>query len=160
MSFPFKLLLIIMYTVAEGKGHGSECNAIRELMMKASDLPEQMSADCNRAIEHIQWALDGHEQPEMDHARVYMAYSWPLLIERGYLDLLGQGRPEAIIILAYYGAMLHNCRKMWLVGQAGRHIVSLITKSLGAEWRPWLEWPNEVINSNKRPSMFNIDPDL
>lgn len=149
-----------MNTVAEGKGYGPECNALKELIIKASDLSEKLTADCNKAIRHLQWALDGHEQPEIDHARVYMAYSWPVLVDTGYLELLGQGRPEAIIILAYYGAMLDHCREMWLVGRAGRHIVSLITKSLGPEWQPWLKWPNEVIHSDIRSDMVSIDPDL
>lgn len=144
--------------MAAGKGYGSECNAIKELIATASGLSDEESAHCEQAIEHLQWALDKREQSESTRAQVYMVFSWPLLINNGYLDLLEQRRPEALLIFAFYGAMLHHCRHLWLIGPAGEHIVSLITNYLGPEWQPWLDWPNEVIRSDMRSDGFNTEP--
>ncbi len=141
--------------MAEAKGSGSECDAIRDLIRKATDLPEDVSRDCMWAIEHLQWTFDRCGTSEPDASREYMAFTWPLLINKGYLELLSQRRPEALIIFAYYGVMLHHHRTMWLVGRAGQHIISLITQYLAPEWQPWLVWPNQVTESNTRPSRHN-----
>lgn len=150
-------LLISLAIVASGKGQGSECNSIRELITQISDLSEEVAQDCLQAVEHIQWALDRYESPEPDASRAYMAYTWPLLISKGYLELLGQRRPEALIIFAHYAVILHYGRHMWLVGQAGHHIISLITKALGPEWQPWLVWPNKAIQSKTQPTTLNTN---
>ncbi|KAI1078063.1 hypothetical protein F5B20DRAFT_239975 [Whalleya microplaca] len=131
--------------MAQAKGHGEDCTAIRELILRSSDLSEGLRADCIQAIEHLQWALDQCEQPSSLVKGKYMTFTWPLLISHDFTEFLGQRRPEALVILSYYGVLLHRFRDFWIVGGAGRHLISLITAYLGSQWKPWLEWPNEMV---------------
>ncbi|ORY59548.1 uncharacterized protein BCR38DRAFT_488578 [Pseudomassariella vexata] len=134
--------------MAGEKGEGHECDAVRQLISEASDLSEDDINASHGAIEHLQFVFDGSGPQQQLGRRVHMAFSWPLLISEAFTELLYQRRPVALIILAYYAAMLHYCRDLWMVGSAGRHIVRLITKFLGSQWTPWLAWPNKVVNDD------------
>jgi hypothetical protein len=74
--------------------------------------------------------------------------TWPLLLDIEFGDLLEQGRPEALVILAHYGMLLHRFRDSWLFGDSGRFVVQGVTRFLGqgCGWEEWLEWPNEVVS--------------
>lgn len=76
-----------------------------------------------------------------------LVWAWPALLSGTYTDLLQRRQPEALIILCYFAVLLHRRRSMWFVDCAGRLLIESVTKSLGSYWRPWLDWPNEVIES-------------
>ena len=67
--------------------------------------------------------------------------AWPILISPEYIDLLMHGRPEALVVLAWYGALLHHFSELWVFGDGGRFLVESVGGYLGAEWEGWLEWP-------------------
>lgn len=74
--------------------------------------------------------------------------SWPILTPAEYSNLLAQRRPQALIILAYYGVLLHQQRGLWIVGDRGKFLIHSITRVLGHKWSGWLSWPvSQVQNS-------------
>ncbi|KAI3320170.1 hypothetical protein HD806DRAFT_249396 [Xylariaceae sp. AK1471] len=128
------------------KGRGSECNSIRQLVTQSRGLSPRAAEACYVAIEQLQCVLDecGPHQP-LPANYVYMTLGWPLLAPEKIVDLLVLRRPVALIIFAYYGVTLHFCRDLWIVGQAGKHVVHAVNKYLGASWAPWLRWPCEAV---------------
>lgn len=58
-----------------------------------------------------------------------------------YRELFAQRRPEALVIFAYYGVIVHRAGEYWGVGQvAGRVLVKGIEGYLGGWWKEWLRW--------------------
>ena len=62
-----------------------------------------------------------------------------------YLRLLTEQRPEALILLAYYAVILHRRRRSWIIGDAGRLLITAISSHLGRHWQPLLEWPRQQV---------------
>ncbi|KAM0193078.1 hypothetical protein ACHAPI_007799 [Fusarium lateritium] len=58
-----------------------------------------------------------------------------------YLLLLRQRQPEALVILAFFGVLLHWNRKFWVIGDGGQLLIQAIADSLGRHWAEWLQWP-------------------
>jgi len=63
-----------------------------------------------------------------------------------YVMLLNQRRPEALIILAYYGVVLHSYRKAWAIGDSGAALIKAISAQLGSYWGHWLLWPMQMVD--------------
>ncbi|KAL4993337.1 hypothetical protein BDV10DRAFT_199702 [Aspergillus recurvatus] len=119
-------------------GHlGPGCSKLLSLILSA-----------NLAIESLQACLNvvqGSEDSDERHARIHGVMTWPLLLGIEFGDLLEQGRPEALVILAHYATLLHLSRDSWLFGNSGAFVIERVTGYLGAKWREWLAWPNEIL---------------
>ncbi|KAF9634249.1 hypothetical protein BFW01_g5144 [Lasiodiplodia theobromae] len=135
----------------EQRRHGGEAAHVqlRQLLhgLQASGLPEDALGCYGDAVQHLEWAFDlesrqPRDQPAPSPAAVL---AWPIMIPVNFVALVQQRRPEALIVLAYYGALLHRHRKLWVVGGLGTRVVGAITTLLGRYWRPWLKWPNAVV---------------
>ncbi|KAI0413306.1 hypothetical protein F5X98DRAFT_352338 [Xylaria grammica] len=129
------------------KGQGSDCDGIRQLVAQSTDLSPEAIEACHLAIEQVQCVLDEcipPHQPMPVHC-VYLTLAWPLLVPEKMVDLLVLRRPAALIILAYYGAILDLCRDLWMVGHAGKNIVHAIKVYLGPTWASWLRWPCDAV---------------
>ncbi|KAF2182946.1 hypothetical protein K469DRAFT_787057 [Zopfia rhizophila CBS 207.26] len=85
------------------------------------------------------------EIPREEHLSAGLIWAWPILLSGVFTDLLMKRRPEALIILCHYAVLLHQRRRMWLVGNAGRMLIEAITKFLGTYWKHWLDWPNQML---------------
>ncbi|KAK0615576.1 hypothetical protein B0T17DRAFT_619213 [Bombardia bombarda] len=78
---------------------------------------------------------------------VLLIQEWPVRLPAGYIDLLHQRWPEALVILAYYAVLLHRARSYWAAGDAGAFLIRSITAHLGGYWAEWLRWPNHVLET-------------
>lgn len=74
--------------------------------------------------------------------------SWPVMVPIEYVDALDMRRPEALVILAHYAALLHLYRQLWIFGDGGRFLIESICESLGNGWENWLEWPKKVLRDS------------
>jgi hypothetical protein len=72
--------------------------------------------------------------------------SWLVIIPDRYINLLSERRPEALIILSHYGALLHLHRDIWTFGDGGMYIISSVRGYLGPSWTNWLRWPDQFVN--------------
>ncbi|KAG8416435.1 hypothetical protein J3458_007021 [Metarhizium acridum] len=71
---------------------------------------------------------------------------FPLLVDARFVDLVDEGRPRALVVMAHYFALLAMLRGFWWVGDAGPREVRAIARHLPAEWQGGLEWPLAILN--------------
>lgn len=80
-----------------------------------------------------------------------MIFVWPIAIPQTYLKLLGERKPEAMVILAHYSALLQRLDDQWFMKGWARYLVKQIETALEEEWQPWLCWPKEVTGVQATP---------
>ncbi|KAM5345676.1 hypothetical protein ACJ41O_011537 [Fusarium nematophilum] len=61
-----------------------------------------------------------------------------------YFTLLHQRQPPALILYAFFGALLSTLDDCWFMEGWGRDIVEVVDDLLGNYWRSWIAWPSEV----------------
>lgn len=62
-----------------------------------------------------------------------------------YFTRLHQRQPQALVVFAYFGALLHGLNSIWFLEGWGRDVVEVTDEILGDYWRPWMEWPRKVV---------------
>lgn len=127
------------------QNRGDECAALRELL-QISDLSQTEAEAYSRAVDSLQHVFDAQRGcSESSHQRFGVVQGWPVRVPAEYVHLLTQRKPEALIILAYYGMLLHGVRYSWSVAGAGRFLIEGITAYLGSYWAEWLDAPNRML---------------
>ncbi|KAJ3472656.1 hypothetical protein NLG97_g10813 [Lecanicillium saksenae] len=127
------------------KARGQECQSLQALLDK-SDLGEATLGACRGAVHSLQWSFDmcrGLSVQDGPHAASAFAVTAPV----GYVEALRRCNPEALIVLAYYGVLLHRCREYWVYGDAGARLIRGIADHVGAYWREAMQWPLREIGA-------------
>jgi hypothetical protein len=78
--------------------------------------------------------------------------SWFSMISDGYLALLEQKLPEALLIVAYYCVALKRAENMWWVKTKGENLLKTVILELGGvdgQWDRWTRWPVEQVLSGE-----------
>lgn len=92
-------------------------------------------------------------QPNRDDSHVRLKYNqdcsgpfiWASLSPEQYFKLLHQRQPSALIIFAYFGAVLSSLDRYWWMEGCGASIVGVVDECLGPYWTPFLEWPKKTV---------------
>lgn len=71
---------------------------------------------------------------------VSKTFMWICEIPSHFHRLLQQRHPFALLILAHYCVVLHHLRWIWWISSWGQHVLEVINRTLGPEWRPFMEW--------------------
>lgn len=116
-----------------------------EQLPRSSDLGPASIAAYDAAIERLQWMYALADVPATTHSTVRWLLAWPLQLQAEYARLLNERRPEALIILAYYGVLLHSYRESWAVGDSGTLVVNAVNSHIGSYWARWMAWPLETV---------------
>lgn len=119
-----------------------DCRDLVELV-KESDLGPSSVTAYNAAIDRLFWLFALSDVPTV-HSTARWAIGWPVQLPDEYIVLLNQRRPEALIILSYYGVILHFNREAWIIGDTGARLVRAINSQLGSFWERWLAWPLQI----------------
>ena len=116
--------------------------------MDDSDLKEASVEACRQAINVLQQSFDTCRSLNEDD---YPQASSGFLVGVGaeFVDVLSKHRPEALVILAYYGVLLHRCRGFWAFGNAGASMIRAISGNLGSYWQETLAWPLYVLEKER-----------
>lgn len=85
--------------------------------------------------------MDGEAQGRTIH----IIFWWAILMPERFLDLLTNRKPEAVIILGYYAALLAHGKRVWLIGDAASHLFHSVRRYLGDEWSDWLAAPESLV---------------
>ncbi|KAH8686346.1 Upc2 protein [Ilyonectria robusta] len=144
------LLYITNWTdLAENRTPGLETADLKGFL-ESSDLAPSSIKACIGALDWVQWVIDmiAMEPSRFDLA-VHATMAWPLMIPDEYIDGVYQHRPEALVVLAYYAAILHQHRRYWVFGNAGSSLIQFITLHVGGFWADVLTWPQNVISSER-----------
>lgn len=137
------LSLSVAFTSREAIG--PDCDNLRKLLESSTRLDTQEREACMLAVHYLQLGFDALNEDLGLHPRYRhrMCFSWMMMVPPGFTALLAAGRPDALVVLAYYALLLHFGRENWQVRDAGTFIMDLITDHLGAEWEAWLEYPRQ-----------------
>ncbi|TGJ79718.1 hypothetical protein E0Z10_g9045 [Xylaria hypoxylon] len=106
-----------------------------------------VSIPCTQALDLLRDLSSAENAPVPESLRNISALRWAVTVPPDFVKLIEQRRPEALIITAYYGVLIHNARDFWVFGDAGAFIIRSITRFLGGYWAEWLAWPNEVLHA-------------
>lgn len=121
---------------------GSECDGLLQFMAGAGsmNLDDESRAACVEAAEHLQWGFDLSarlSEAEGPHAPSGVSVMFP----GRFVDLLQQMQPLALVILAYFGVLLHRSRRCWIFGDSGRFVIRAVAAHVGSAWEEPLRWP-------------------
>jgi hypothetical protein len=122
---------------------GRECEPL-EGLMEQSDLSPASVAACKEAVKTLQWAFDWQNNYE-DRDSLYASSGFAIVVSDDFADILRKHRPEALIIMAYYGVMLHRARGFWAFGPSGARIIRAVADNLGSFWQNAMRWPLHVL---------------
>jgi Fungal specific transcription factor domain len=123
-----------------------ECRELANLTQN-SDLSNASIEAYDAAIERLHWVFAMSEVPSQEHSTIRWLLGWPAQLTDKYFELLNERRPEALIILAYYGVLLHFYRTSWAIGNSGALLVKAVCIHTGPYWERWLAWPNRMLES-------------
>ncbi|KAK3362312.1 hypothetical protein B0T25DRAFT_3238 [Lasiosphaeria hispida] len=125
---------------------GNQCDPLRQLLSKAGGLDEPTKGACELAIHFLQVGFDIMLAKDVQNRRYMMPFAWSVIVPQDFTDLLEQRRPEALVILAYFGLLLHYSRHLWQIGgDSGSYIVTMIAQYLGPGWEDYISWPLSMI---------------
>jgi len=140
-SFPSELLLRHVYVAA--LDHTEPLQRLRRLI-------HDSAVDFSAAVDNLEmcftraFADDGR----MDGVRPrnHLIMAWLYLLDSEFLAAAQAKQPIALIIVAYYAALLHQLNHCWLMYDWGLHLMDGVGKHLPAEYKHWLDWPAAVMN--------------
>lgn len=144
------------------RSFGAECEGIRALVAASPGLSPGGKETCGEALELLQVGIDDLNTKLAVGRKhlIQIVFSWSLVVAEEYTQMLVDRSPEAIAVLAHYAALLHLCRDLWQVGDAGAYLLDIICRYLGADWDAWLAWPRSVVFPEASGCLMSIDPAL
>lgn len=135
---------------------GHECDPLRHLI-DDSDLNEASVEACRQAVDTLQQSFDTcRGLNEEDYPQT--ASGFLVGVSANFVDVLSKHRPEALVILAYYGVLLHRCRSFWAFGNAGASMIRTIAGNLGNYWQKALAWPLHMLEAECASDLVDAVP--
>lgn len=126
---------------------GRHCQRGLEVIESSRMLSEEGREACRAALRYIQVGLDAMGSEKEEGNRYQMICSWTLLVTPDFSSLLVAMQPEALMVLAHYGEMLHGGRHLWQIGDVGAHIVGIVAEHLGGDWSTCLAGPLQAVSA-------------
>ncbi|PYI22742.1 hypothetical protein BO99DRAFT_399825 [Aspergillus violaceofuscus CBS 115571] len=72
-------------------------------------------------------------------------FAWPASISTGFIDLLALRSPDALVVLAHYGVLLHAHRRQWFLSDGGQYLIESIRVYLGPDWSEWMAFSSQSL---------------
>ena len=119
-----------------------ECDDLLRRLRDA-DMTQRTLQCYEEAVGILQYLFDTSRAS--DERRFIACQEWLVRVSKEFVSLLDQRRPEALVVVAFYGVLLHQARGHWAIANAGRFLIRAISSHLGQYWADWLAWPNEAI---------------
>lgn len=93
-------------------------------------------------IGSVQSMIEGGEDPPTV-CRILLLF--PYLVKRGFIDLVKEQRPRALVILAHYFGLLTRFKFIWFISDTGSREVHAILAFLPDEWHGLMAWPLQML---------------
>ncbi|KAH7237003.1 Upc2 protein [Fusarium redolens] len=133
--------IAVIFEQTESEASGEDTKHLREFLESSSTSSTATEA-CLSALDRIQWVLDMTKQePSRSDIGPHAVMAWPQVIPDKYIEALYEHRPEALVVLAFYGAILHRYREFWVFGHSGSFLIYLVARTVGSFWQYALAWP-------------------
>lgn len=88
------------------------------------------------------------------HRVLGVVISWSLMAGTGYVALLRQRDPLAVVLLALYGVVLHRAdsERRWIWQGLGRRLTKAASLELDSSWMPYIEWAQSRVADVPTPN--------
>lgn len=120
----------------KSSNHGDVYEEVLHLLRKCRLYSQQFRSMGSQVLE--QWGYN-------------RSWSAPLMFipfaPESYFTLLHQRQPPALVLFAFFGALLYELNDYWFLEGWGRAIVEVIEHLLGSYWRPWILWPLQIVGA-------------
>lgn len=100
---------------------------------------EEVYANTINYITSVRLALENKEVPLSMVCRRLIVF--PMIVQALFIEMVVEGRPRALVVLAWYFGLLSLFQRVWWIGDTGRKEVLGLKGMLGEEWFELLEWP-------------------
>ena len=78
-----------------------------------------------------------------------LVFRWTIDVPDLYLILVKRREPLALIILAYFGLLLHSINGIWWSEGRGARLIEAIYQDLPPTWQSELQWPRDIIQGKR-----------
>ena len=78
--------------------------------------------------------------------KISTVIGWPVPLIKGYISMLNSQDSAALVILAYYGVILHKLPHLWWLEGVGSRLVQSITQIVTPEGGRHLLWANAEVS--------------
>jgi len=75
--------------------------------------------------------------------------TFAVMLRPKFIELLGDRRPKALVILAHYFAVATHAAQYWWIGNMPFREFEALEKIIPVEWQHLLKWPREVVERNR-----------
>lgn len=124
---------------------GTECDALRSLVDGAG-FDDATTQVYRQAVGCLQRSFDLCRcltEEQYPQTAVVFAVS----VDAGFVEELRKCRPEALVVLAWFGVLLARCRSFWAFSDAAPGMVRAIARHLGEYWGDVLSWPLQAVEA-------------
>ncbi|KAL5592224.1 hypothetical protein FOBRF1_013250 [Fusarium oxysporum] len=74
-----------------------------------------------------------------------LAYSWPIQVPERFIMLVGEKKPEALVVLAHYCVMLRMIDSFWFMKGCAAGILKQCRDNLDSKWQPTIRWSMDAV---------------
>ncbi|KAJ5748765.1 uncharacterized protein N7511_010461 [Penicillium nucicola] len=126
-----------------------------EILVEAFNLvSEDSKANTGRiAVEDPQLSTQYTSQRTETSRYLNLSFGWLFGIPFGFVELLEQRQPAALIIFAHFAILFQNAPKFWWNEPIPAKIVRAVAAVLPRDYHRWIEWPiREVLVDSCDPT--------
>jgi hypothetical protein len=73
-------------------------------------------------------------------------FIWLSLAPECFFQRLQQRQPQALLLFAHFGVLIHDVRRYWWMQSWGKQIIRAVNEILGDYWNNYMEFPNRYID--------------
>lgn len=84
--------------------------------------------------------------PQERNKRIWF---WPASLTPLFIEMISQGHPVALVILAHYAALVRPFEHPhWMNRGWSQKIMASVEHALDGEWNEWIAWPRKSLSEN------------
>ncbi|KAK9321071.1 hypothetical protein V1517DRAFT_327541 [Lipomyces orientalis] len=119
-------------------------------LLTDTEAPDQYEIQHGRTLDIYRLSVtrlqESWDQMNQRELCLMSIFSWLTSLEEDFVDLINDKRPRALVILAYYCALLKQFEGHWWIRGVAETEFRIIEKVLREEWRTAVEWPKRIIS--------------
>ncbi|KAI2622561.1 C6 finger domain-containing protein [Hypoxylon sp. NC1633] len=124
---------------------------LKHLMDRPEEIQaiERWDADIQEAysvtLHYISSIIDLADEEDSSNTVFRMCITFPMIVDRRYVELVREGSPRALVVLAHFFALLGKFDHCWWAAGVGYNEVCAIVAAVPDEWQSLLAWPLKTI---------------
>ena len=131
---------------------GNECDILHQQLLEQNKDPTLTAEDratIAETIENLQASFDmGRAIADVPNSQ-HPAASFSTLAPKGYVTMLRNCRPEALVMMSWHGVLLHRAKTFWVYLDSGEWIIRAVADFLGNKFSDCLRFPLRVVDTEK-----------